>query len=115
MITPEKIDSIKNQYPHLSEQQITDMLMKSKEENLKSLYPNLTESQITEFLKDKPGSDDRVPAVKKSAKKKAAKKPVSEAEKIKRAASAAKGKATKAAKLAAKSHLDTIDQAAAAD
>jgi len=103
MITPEKIDNIKNLNPHLSEQQITDMLMRSKEANLKSLYPNLTDDQISDFLKDKPGSDYK-PAVKKSAK----------ATKAKRAAAAAKGKATKAANLAAKQNSKP-DQTSAAD
>lgn len=93
MITPEKIDNIKNLNPHLSEQQITDMLMRSKEENLKSLYPNLTADQINEFLKDKPESVNK-PISAPTAKKRAAR--------AKRLAASKKGVITKAANLAAK-------------
>ncbi len=109
MITPERIDSLKNQYPHLSDQNIVDMLSRSKEENLKQMYPQLSIEEIEAYLKDKPDPESlkkKSSKVSSSGTGKSTKK-VATAEQIaKRKAAAEKGKATKAANLAKKQSQD---------
>lgn len=84
------IDNLKNQYPHLSDQQIADVVAgRDATDYIQNYYPHLDKEAVKAFVKGKPG-----------AKKTAAVLSPEAAEKKRLATE--KGKATKAAKAAAK-------------
>lgn len=84
------IDNLKNQYPHLSDQQIANVIVgRDATDYIQNYYPHLDKEAVRAFVKGKPGAKKTVAALSPE-----------EAEKKQLAIE--KGKATKAAKAAAK-------------
>jgi len=84
------IDNFKNQYPHLSDQQIADVIAgRDATDYIQNYYPHLDKEAVKAFVKGKPGAKKTAVILSPEA-----------AEKKRQAIE--KGKATKAAKAAAK-------------